>query len=175
MPCLDVKRGEIYFAFYNITSEVNNGRRKEGGGEEKGGGKGGERRGGTRYLARIETGGRHYFINKIEKNFLVNNNNFKDLLNKLTENGVLKITEDGDEFLNPKVLIGGNCYTSFGKILSIVARQTNIFKLCKKTIYPQARYLNIFAYFNLVMKAETKNLIPIYVREFLPFGGGKCI
>ncbi len=150
MPCLDVRKGEVYFAFYNITSKLSSG---------------------GKYLARIETGGRHYFINKVGENFLVHNNDLKDSLNKLTEKGILKIPGSGDEYRDPKVLIGGNCCASYGKILSVAARQNNIFNLDKKTVYPRARYLNICAYFNAVRKVETGNLIPIYVREFVPFGG----
>jgi tRNA threonylcarbamoyl adenosine modification protein YeaZ len=149
MPCLDVRRGEVYFAFYNITSELNN----EG-----------------KYLAEIETRGRHYFINKVGENFLIHHNSLKDSLNKLTGNGVLKIPESGDEYRNPKILIGGNCYASYGKILSDVARQNNIFNLYKRAVYPRARYLNVCTYFNVVRKVKPGNLIPVYVREFIPFG-----
>lgn len=149
MPCLDVRRGEVYFAFYNITSGNNN----EG-----------------KYLAKIETGDRHYFINKVGENFLMHHDSLKDSLNKLTENGILKISGSMDEYKNPKVLIGGNCCVGYGKILSDVIRRNNIFNLNKKTSYPLARCLNICAYFN-AMGGETGNLIPVYIREFVPFGG----
>jgi len=150
MPCLDVRKGEIYFAFYNVTSEIND--------EDK-------------YLARIGTGDRHYFISKAGKNFLVRNCDLKDLLNGLTANGVLKIPGCVSGHRSPKILIGGNFFINYGKMLSNIARQNKIFNLDKKTAYPGAKHLNICAYFNVVRKVKAKNLIPVYVREFVPFGG----
>lgn len=150
MPCLDVRKSEVYFAFYNVTSEVND--------EDK-------------YLAKIGTGGRHYFISKAGENFLVRNCDLKDLLNRLTANGVLKIPDCGSGYRNPEILIGGNCCINYGKMLSNIARQNKIFNLDKKTTYPRARHLNICAYFNEVRKVKAKNLVPVYVREFAPFGG----
>lgn len=150
MPCLDVRKGEVYFAFYNMTSEVDRG---------------------GKYLARIGTGGRHYFISKEGKNFLVRNCDLKDLLNRLTASGVLKIPNCGSGYKNPEILIGGNCCINYGKMLSDIARQNKIFNLDKKTAYPVARHLNICAYFNAVRKVKAKNLIPTYVRKFAPFGG----
>jgi tRNA threonylcarbamoyl adenosine modification protein YeaZ len=149
MPCLDVRKGEVYFAFYNLTSEVD----REG-----------------KYLARIGTGGRHYFISKEGKNFLVRNCDLKDLLNGLTANGVLKVPDCGSGYRNPEILIGGNCCINYGKMLSDIARQNKIFNLDKKTAYTIARHLNICAYFNAVRKVKAKNLIPVYVRELVPFG-----
>lgn len=150
MPCLDVRKGEVYFAFYNLTRDVER--------EDK-------------YLAKIGTGGRRYFISKAEKNFLVRNCDLKDLLNKLTANGALKIPDCGSGYRNPEILIGGNCYINYGKMLSDITRQNKIFNLDRKTAYPQARHLNICAYFNVVRKVKAKNLFPNYIRKFAPFGG----
>jgi tRNA threonylcarbamoyl adenosine modification protein YeaZ len=150
MPCLDVRKGEVYFAFYNLTSGADNI---------------GE------YLAEIKTGDRHYYINKAGENFLIRSDKLKSLLNELAEGGVLKIPGCRKEYRNPEILIGGNCYASYSKILSDITRRNKIFRLDKKTVYPRARYLNICAYFNAVRKVKEKNLIPVYVREFVPFGG----
>ena len=150
MSCLDVRKSEVYFAFYNLTSEVSSA---------------------DKYLAKIGTGDRHYFISKAGENFLVRNCDLKDLLNRLTANGVLKIPDCGSGYRNPEILIGGNCCINYGKMLSNIARQNKIFNLDKKTTYPRARHLNICAYFNEVRKVKAKNLVPTYVREFAPFGG----
>ncbi len=159
MPCLDVRKAEVYFTFYDITAEINNEISEKEGKERKG------------YLAGIEIGGRRYVINKVGENFLIHNNELKGFLSKLTENGILNIPGSGGEFLNSKVLIGGDCFSSYGKILSDAARQNNIFRLDKKTTYPRAGYLNICTYFNSEKGMEGGNLIPVYVREFVPFGG----
>ena len=165
MPCLDVRKAEVYFAFYNITAEINNGgREKEGKGRKK-------------YLADIEIGGRRYVINKVGENFLMHNNELKGFLSKITANGILNIPGSRDGYRNPKILIGGDCISSYGKTLSDVTRQNNIFKLDKKTTYPRARYLNICIYFSSEQVAKSGNLIPVYVRDFVPFGsktGNSC-
>src|SRR4030043_830802 len=72
MPCMDVRRAEVYFAFYNITT--------------------GEPDDKDAYLARIGSGRRSgrkcYFIKKTGDNFLPSHNNLKSLLNNLLENGI---------------------------------------------------------------------------------------
>jgi hypothetical protein len=95
----------------------------------------------------------------------------ESFLNKLTESRVLKIPGCRAEYSSPEIMIGGNCCASYSKILSGITRRNKIFRLDKKMVYPQAKYLNICAYFNAVRKIKEKNLIPIYVREFVPFGG----
>lgn len=161
MPCLDVRKAEVYFAFYDITAEINKEKREKKEYERK------------KYLAGIEIGGKRYVINKVGENFLMHNNELKGFLSKITVNGILNIPGSGEEFINSKVLIGGDCFSSYGKTLSDAARQNNIFRLDKKTTYPRARYLNICSYFNSEKGMEGGNLIPVYVREFMPFGGMK--
>ncbi len=157
MPCMDVRREEVYFAFYNITTREP---------DDK-----------DAYLARIGSGRRSgrmcYFIKKTGKNFLTRYDNLKNLLNNLTENEILKVPGSPFEYKNPEILIGGNCYLSYGKILSGIVKQGKIFSLDKKTACPQAGYLNICAYFNALRKVEAGNLVPVYVREFIPFGRGQ--
>ena len=160
MPCMDVRREEVYFAFYNITT---------GESDDK-----------DTYLARIGSGRRSgrrsgrvwFFIKKNGENFLTRYDNLKNLLNNLLENGILKVPGSPFEYKNPEILIGGNCYLSYGKIFTGIVRQGKIFSLDKKTSCPQAKYLNICAYFNALRKVEAGNLIPVYVREFIPFGSG---
>ncbi|MFA5015331.1 MAG: tRNA (adenosine(37)-N6)-threonylcarbamoyltransferase complex dimerization subunit type 1 TsaB [Actinomycetota bacterium] len=161
MPCLDVRKAEVYFSFYEITAETDNGIREKERAERKS------------YIAGIEIRGRRYIINKVGENFLVNNTELKGFLSRMTASGILNIPGSIDGYRNSKVLIGGNCFSSYGKTISDAVSQNNIFKLDKKTTYPRARYLNICAYFNAVRKVESGNLIPVYVREFMPFGGMK--
>lgn len=159
MPCLDVRKAEVYFAFYDITAGITNSRSEKEGNERK------------RYLAGFEIGGKRYDINKVGENFLMHNNELKDFLGKQTENGILNIPGSREEYRNLKVLIGGDCFSSYGKTLSDAARQNDIFKLDKKTTYPRARDLNICTYFSSGKGLRDGNLIPVYVRDFVPFGG----
>lgn len=159
MPCMDVRREEVYFAFYNITRESDN---KSRGTDDK-----------DSYLARIGSGRMRCFVKKAGGNFLTRYDNLKSFLNKSVENGILKVPGSSVEYMNPEILIGGNCHLSYGKILSDIVRHERIFSLDKKNACPQAGYLNICAYFNALKKVETKNIVPAYVREFIPFGAGR--
>ncbi|MDD5622508.1 MAG: tRNA (adenosine(37)-N6)-threonylcarbamoyltransferase complex dimerization subunit type 1 TsaB [Actinomycetota bacterium] len=150
MPCLDVRKSEVYFSFYEITAEAD-----------------------KKHPSGIEIGDRSYIINKVGGNFLVKNTELKGFLNGMTVKGILNIPGGIDGYKNSKVLIGGNCFSSYGKTISDAASQNNIFQLDKKTTYPRARYLNICTYLKAARKVESGNLIPVYVREFVPFGGIK--
>ncbi len=151
MPCLDVRRGEVYFAFYDLIPESGS---KDG------------------FMAGTEAAGRHYFIKKAGKNFLTHNDSLKDLINRLTKNEILKMPDAGGELKDLKILIGGNCYPVYSRVLTDITRQNSVFRVDKKTIFPRARNINICAYFNAKRMVKAVNLIPVYVREFIPFGNG---
>jgi tRNA threonylcarbamoyl adenosine modification protein YeaZ len=150
MPCLDVRRSEVYFAFYSI--------KPESAGESK-------------YMAKIRVRGSTYIIGRAGKSFLVPGRDLKDILDRLFTGSVLKIPESEDEYRSPGMIIGGSCCKSYSKVLGNIIRQNKGFYLDRKNIYPEAEYLNICAYFNKVRGVKTKNLVPVYIREFMPFGG----
>lgn len=160
MPCMDVRRDEVYFAFYNITREQPESKKN---GEDED----------SRYLARIGSGRTRYYIKKVGKKFLTHHDNLKNLLDELINNEALKIPGSPAEYEKPEILIGGNSYLSYGKTLSDIVKNSRIFRLDKKTAVPDTAWINICTYFNAVKKVETVNLTPVYVREFMPFGGGK--
>ncbi|MDD3819093.1 MAG: tRNA (adenosine(37)-N6)-threonylcarbamoyltransferase complex dimerization subunit type 1 TsaB [Actinomycetota bacterium] len=160
MPCIDVKREEVYFAFYNVTARepIPVGRLQETEGKNS-------------YIARV-TGQRvRYTIKKTGENFLMRHDSLENFLGKLTGGGAFKIPGVAAEYLNPEVLIGGNCYLSYGRIISDIVKKGKIFTLDKKTAFPHAEYINICSYYNALKKAEAKNIVPVYVRDFIPFGG----
>lgn len=150
MPCLDVRRGEVYFAFYSIKPESN---------------------GDNKYMAKIRTRGNTYIVGRVGKSFLVPGGNLKDTLDRLFTDGILKIPESEGEYESPGIIIGGSCCESYRKVLRDIIRQNKDFYLDRKNTYPKARYLNICVYFNKVRGVKTKNLVPVYIREFVPFGG----
>lgn len=160
MPCMDVRRDEVYFAFYDITREQPESKKN---GEDEN----------NRYLARVGSGRTRYYIKKVGKNFLTHHDNLKNLLNELTNNEVLRIPGSPAEYAKPEILIGGNSYLSYGKTLLDIVKNSRIFSLDKKTAVPDTAWINICTYFNAIKKVETRNLTPVYVREFIPFGGGK--
>ena len=150
MPCLDVRRGEVYFAFYTIKPEVN--------GENK-------------YIAKIRVRGKTYAIERVGKNFLVPGSGLKGFLDEVFPGEILKIPESKDEYASPWIIIGGNCSESYRKVLGDIIRQNKDFYLDRKNVYPEAEYLNIYVYFNKIREGKTKNLVPVYIRDFVPFGG----
>jgi len=147
-PCLDVRKGEVYFAFYSVTLEADD-----------------------EYTAKISASGKTYIISREGKSFLISSKDLKDTLDRLFTGGVLKIPESENKYSNPKILIGGNCFESYKKIMGDIIRGDKSFYPDRKNIYPQAGYLNICVYFNQVRGIKTKNLVPVYIREFAPFGG----
>ena len=157
MPCIDVKREEVYFAFYNVTARESIRRLQEVEGKDS-------------YIARV-TGQRvRYTIKKTGENILMRYDSLKNFLGKLTDGGAFKVPGIEVEYLNPAVLIGGNCYLSYSSIISDIVKNGKIFTLDKKTVFPHAEYINICSYFNALKKAEAKNIVPVYVRDFIPFG-----
>lgn len=150
MPCLDVRRGEIYFAFYSITPKTGSN---------------------NCYIAGLELKRGSILIKRQGKSFLTGYNNITDFLKKSVKNKIFKAPGCSSEFINPKIIIGGNCYPAYRETLINIIRRDKIFMLDKKTVYPRARYLNLCVYYKAVRKVKTKNLVPVYVREFIPFPG----
>lgn len=170
MPCIDVRREEVYFTFYSVTARGSaikfrqlEGRQIEGRQAE----------GKDSYIARIAGQRVRYTIKKIGGNILTRYDNLKSYLDNLFENGTLKVPGSSTEYLNPEILIGGNCYLSYGRILSDIVKSGRIFSLDKKTVFSHAEYINICSFFNALKKTEAKNIVPVYVREFIPFGEEK--
>lgn len=150
MPCLDVRRGEVYFAFYSIKPESNSN---------------------NKYMAKIRVRGSTYVIGREGKSFLVLGRDLKDILDRLFTGEILKIPESEGEYESPGIIIGGSCCESYRKVLGDIIRKNKGFYLDRKNIYPKAEYLNICTYINKVRGVKTKNLVPVYIREFVPFGG----
>jgi tRNA threonylcarbamoyl adenosine modification protein YeaZ len=148
MPCLDVRKGEVYFSFYSISP-----------------GAGGKRE----YIAEIKVKKRTYFIRRESGRFLLPGKSLKDFLEGLFTGKVLKMPETKSIYNSPAIIIGGNCCQSYKKILGEIIKQKKGFYLDRKNIYPQAEYLNVCAYFNKIREVETQNLVPVYIREFVPF------
>ncbi len=145
MPCLDVRRSEVYFAFYSLIPH----RSSKGTGYFKKD---------EKPLAEILIKGSPYFIKKISTDYLVHRDNIPDCMA-----GIIK---DQQVFI-----IGGNYFNSYKDIFTELARKDKSIILTKKTIYPGARHLNVLAYFKMVSGKKPENLMPAYVREFIPFGG----
>ncbi|MEA2015230.1 MAG: tRNA (adenosine(37)-N6)-threonylcarbamoyltransferase complex dimerization subunit type 1 TsaB [Actinomycetota bacterium] len=154
MPCLDVRKEEVYFSFYEIGRESGNGSEND-----------------DDYIAEIRQKKGNLFVRRKGRRFLTRYDNLRNVLNAEVKNGFLKKTADSSEKGNLRIIMGGNCYISYPEVISGIAGKSKIFILDKKEYLPRADYLNVCAYYRKAMKVETRNLIPVYVREFIPFGG----
>jgi len=153
-PCLDVKRSEVYFSFYDISEEENNVCRKS---EKK-------------IIASMIIGGKKYNIKRIGDYHLANKDGLIEKFSIFFENEVLKIQSKEIAHVNPAAIVcGSSCVSHRGIMLDLV-RSCSSFILDKRPLYSQARYVNLCSYFSALEKAEPKNLVPVYVRDFVPFG-----
>jgi tRNA threonylcarbamoyl adenosine modification protein YeaZ len=152
MPCLDVRRKEVYFSFYSSVPAAEAG-------------------GGGNYIAKIGSGKDIFFIKKESRNFLVGYDKLKGFLDGLVESRTLRVPGSSAIYRNPEVVIGGNCYKAYRETLSNIIKHGKVYILDKKTAYPRAGYVNACAYYNALKKAGPGNITPVYVREFIPFGG----
>jgi tRNA threonylcarbamoyl adenosine modification protein YeaZ len=151
MPCLDVRKKEVYFAFYIFSSFEPNG-------------------GSSSCIARVDSKGTAFFIKKEGENVLVRYDKLEALLDKLLAEGILKVPGASPAGGSIKIIIGGNCYLSYRETVTRIIKKDRIFLLDRKTAYPRAGYVNACAYYNLLKKTRPKNLTAFYVREFVPFG-----
>jgi len=162
MPCLDVRKEEVYFSFYEISREPASSADKDNNEDITEG-----------YTAKVIQKGDQLVLRKQGGSFLTRYDNLKDVLDKQAKAGFGRKPEGAAGTGDLKIIIGGNCYKAYAEVLSDITGGSAAFILDKKAHNFRAEYLNICAYCNAVRKAETANLVPVYVREFIPFGGGK--
>jgi tRNA threonylcarbamoyl adenosine modification protein YeaZ len=160
-PVLDVKHGELFFGIYEVsTVESKNA------------------------IARITSGGTDYFIKKTIPGHLVEcekiNDFFENLIQKEGLMGILPVR-------NHVIFTGGTAFGSPADLLTVIKKLKYNFILSKKSIFPEARFLNLCAFYRVLEQSGKSNkdrisrdlrgkikgdsaVIPIYVREFVPFG-----
>jgi len=148
MPCLDVRKKEVYFAFYSVYPEAVSDKDCIGG---------------------IDLKKDRFFIKRKGERYLVRYDKLEAFLDKLWSGNVSGVTGISAEHGSQVILIGGNCHLSYRETLARIIRKDSIFKLDKKTVYPRSGYVNVCAYYNFLNKVKVKNLTSFYVREFIPF------
>ena len=146
MPILDVRRNEVYFSFYNIKCASC--------------GKGSD----------FIIGDSGCSITRIGKYCLIHKDKLVERFHKIYQNNVLRIPGADLEYSNPSVIIGGNAWASYKNIILELLKSGSSFVLDKKITCNSARYVNLLANFYAEKRIKVKNLVPVYVREFIPFG-----
>ena len=163
-PVMDVKHDEVYFSVYKVSIS------------EKG-----------NTVTQSAVGGVDYYIEKTIQDHLVELKDINDAFENLVKTeGLIDISSRSSHV----IFTGGTAFDGPGNILAGMRKMKyNIF-FSKKSLYPEARFLNqctlyrilqqsgksgkdhIFREYMENVKGDDK-VAPIYVREFIPFGKEK--
>jgi len=162
MPCLDVRKSEVYFSFYEISRGPSGSDGRDNNGDIAGD-----------YTVKITKKGEQLVLRKRDRSFLTRYDNLENVLDAQAKDGSGRKLKGAALIRDLKIIIGGNCCPAYAEVLSGIAGGSSTFILDKKVYSQRAQYLNTCAYYNSVRKVETVNLSPVYVREFVPFGGNK--
>lgn len=138
-PCLDVRKGEIFYCLYDITiasRDDNN-------------------------IANMIIGSKSYKISRMSSNYLVKADAFNDDL--------LKNVKKAGGGSDTKIIFGGNAIESYGEIFSALTSDSQRFLLDRKSAFPVPEFLDLCVNHRIKDGIISEKINPIYVREFLPF------
>jgi tRNA threonylcarbamoyl adenosine modification protein YeaZ len=156
-PCLDVRKEELYYSFYEIAIEKGPARD----GREKN----------HRSISEIKIGSCNYPVINISENYLVQKDLFDEKISGLFSDGDFRLPDgEGRVYKDARLIIGGNCLNNYKEMLSeLVAREKEI-TLDKKNTEPVGRNLSECIDFLVKINKKPERINPVYVREFAPFG-----
>lgn len=156
-PCLDVRKEELYYSFYEI--EIEKGPARDG--REKN----------HRSISEIKIGSCNYPVINISENYLVQKDLFNEKISGLFSDGDFRLPDgEGRVYKDARLIIGGNCLNNYKEMLSeLVAREKEI-TLDKKNTEPVGRNLSECIDFLVKINKKPERINPVYVREFVPFG-----
>jgi tRNA threonylcarbamoyl adenosine modification protein YeaZ len=165
LPVLDVKRNEVFFSIYeaSLTGDNNS-------------------------LLEHKFGENTFFVSKVSGDHLVDCENFSSELDRIFLSEPIIVTVGR----KPAVFVSGTGFLNYKHLFKDIRKINYDFHLDSKSALPDARFLNMCSYFRAVCeikapgldavsggqpapKAEKsilvgdKNVIPLYVRDFVPF------
>jgi len=156
-PCLDVRKEELYYSFYEITTE--------GGPERDGCEKN------YRPISEIKTGNSDYSVINISRNHLVQKDLFHEKISGLFSDGDFRLPDgEGRVYKDARLIIGGNCINNYKEMLSELASSEGRIILDRKNTEPAGINLSECIDFLVKRKEKPERINPVYVREFAPFG-----
>jgi len=157
-PCLDVRKEEIYYSFYEIAIEKGPARR-DGYGKN------------YRPISEIKIGDCDYSVINISGNHLVQKDLFNEKISGLFSNGGFRLPDgEGEVCKDVRLIIGGNCLNNYKEMLSKLASSEGRIILDKKNNEPAGSNLSECIDFLVNKKEKPERINPVYVREFAPFG-----
>ncbi len=156
-PCLDVRKGELYYSFYEIAIEK--GQARYGYGKD------------YRPISEVKIGSCNYSAINISKNHLVQKDLFNKKISGLFNDGDFCIPDrENGVYKNARLIIGGNCLNNYKEMLSGLADSEGRIMLDKKNTEPAGSNLSGCIDFLVKRKEKPERIDPVYVREFAPFG-----
>jgi tRNA threonylcarbamoyl adenosine modification protein YeaZ len=156
-PCLDVRKEELYYSFYEIAIEK--GTARDGCGKN------------YRPISEIKIGNCDYSVINISENYLVQKDLFNEKISGLFSDGDFRLPDgEGRVYKDARLIIGGNCLNNYKEMLSELAGSEGMIILDKKNTEPVGRNLSECIDFLVNKKEKPERINPVYVREFAPFG-----
>jgi len=144
VPVIDVKRNELFFSVY----EAGFGQYSES-------------------VASSPVKGASLYIRKLTDNYLVECDGFISKLEEVLLAGSLIMSDPA----KTAIYCGGTAFDYYGHLAADLKKSGYNFIINRKTIFPHADYINRCAAYRAGRKdtAGDKNIMPVYVREFVPF------
>jgi len=141
LPCLDVKKKELYFSYYEINGDDHNNKKSD-------------------IVASIIIKDKPYSILRRNDMELLAAEEFPGSINKWLS------SSRGEK----NVIIGGNCILNYSKILVGLSKNLEGIYLDRKNILPDPASLDICVRNAMEAGAPEERVNPVYVRDFVPFG-----
>jgi tRNA threonylcarbamoyl adenosine modification protein YeaZ len=141
LPCLDVRKEELYFSNYKITGNNDDHNKADN-------------------IASITIKDKHYGITRKDDMKLLNAEEFPGSFDKWLESNQEK----------KAVIIGGNCILEYSKMLTSLTRKAKDIYLDRKNILPDPASLDICVKNTIETGTTEERVNPVYVRDFVPFG-----
>jgi len=162
LPVLDVRQDELLFSWYKVCDT-----------ESK------------KTIAKLPVGKVDYFIERAAGDNLVKSSKAVDFIKDsfLGQRHQLNNTLKNKGFI---VFLGGTAFNSYKSLLPYIKKAGIDCKLNKKSLYPEAYYLNICTFYKVFTKIKKNSIndsgsdlsgkikgdepvLPLYIRDFIPF------
>lgn len=156
-PCLDVRKEELYYSFYEIVME-------------KGSAKDGKEND-YRPISKINIGNCDYSVINIGGNRLIQKDLFNEKISGLFSDEDFRLPDGGGRvYKDGRLIVGGNCLNNYKEMLSRLAGSEERIMLDKKNNEPAGSNLSECIDFLVKKNKKPERINPVYVREFAPFG-----
>jgi tRNA threonylcarbamoyl adenosine modification protein YeaZ len=157
LPVLDVKRNEVFFSVYEANLV-----------------------GDSSTLFMHTSGENTIFVNKVSGDHLVDCESFAYELDKIFLSEPIIVTVGS----KPAVFVSGTGFLNYKHLFKDIRKINYDFYLDSRSFYPDARFLNMCSYFRAAGEIKNrgpnamaekskftgdKNVVPVYVRDFVPF------